>query len=467
MPILCMAQAWVSTWQDLTRSISSAWRPGCSACTRRRCGSTSGSGLVQPTRTIGSMRVYSRDELERLRLIKHLVDELGINLAGVQRLLSIAEVVQRMRPTDARRAGRARRTRGGGWRASWIDLSADSGAVTMEFKDYYATLGVAKTATDKEIKQAFRKLARKYHPDVNPGDKSAEAKFKEINEAYEVLGDPDKRRSTTSSARTGGMYEQAAQRGGAESVRAAVDRQHGRRRRRRLPHDDRRRDAGDVRDGRSVLRLLPDVLRRRRRQTPARGGGGRGRAHATRKGRDVEQTIRADARGRLSAARRGGWRSSTTATRAPSMCAFPPASATARACAWRAKASRARRRAPAICISGSGCRRIRSFERKGADLYATRSRAGDDGRARRRSRSADARRQAAAAEDSADDAERAGVPAAWATACRWSASREERGDLYATSTCSCPTPIYAGTARALRGAGDVSTKKRSRSDSAA
>jgi MerR family transcriptional regulator/heat shock protein HspR len=55
-------------------------------------------GLVQPTRTVGSMRVYSRDELERLRLIKHLVDEGGINLAGVQRLLSIGEVVQRMRP---------------------------------------------------------------------------------------------------------------------------------------------------------------------------------------------------------------------------------------------------------------------------------------------------------------------------------------------------------------------------------
>jgi len=55
-------------------------------------------GLVQPTRTIGSMRLYSRDELERLRLIKRLVDGAGINLAGVQRLLSIAEVVQRIRP---------------------------------------------------------------------------------------------------------------------------------------------------------------------------------------------------------------------------------------------------------------------------------------------------------------------------------------------------------------------------------
>ena len=54
-------------------------------------------GFVQPTRTIGSMRVYSREEIARLRLIKHLVDELGINLAGVQRLLSAADVVQRMR----------------------------------------------------------------------------------------------------------------------------------------------------------------------------------------------------------------------------------------------------------------------------------------------------------------------------------------------------------------------------------
>src|ERR687892_2463853 len=55
-------------------------------------------GLVQPSRTMGSMRLYSREELERLRLIKYLVDELGINLAGVQRLLSIAEIVQRIQP---------------------------------------------------------------------------------------------------------------------------------------------------------------------------------------------------------------------------------------------------------------------------------------------------------------------------------------------------------------------------------
>jgi MerR family transcriptional regulator, heat shock protein HspR len=63
-------------------------------------------GLVSPTRTVGSMRVYSQDELARLKLIKHLVEEEGINLAGVQRLLEIAESVQRLRPLMQENSGR-------------------------------------------------------------------------------------------------------------------------------------------------------------------------------------------------------------------------------------------------------------------------------------------------------------------------------------------------------------------------
>ena len=64
----------------------------------------------------------------------------------------------------------------------------------MQFKDYYAVLGVAKTATKDEIRKAFRKLARQHHPDVAKDKKTAEAKFKEINEANEVLSDPEKRK---------------------------------------------------------------------------------------------------------------------------------------------------------------------------------------------------------------------------------------------------------------------------------
>ena len=60
-------------------------------------------------------------------------------------------------------------------------------------RDYYEVLGVSKGATDEEIKKAYRKKAKQYHPDLNPGDKTAEAKFKEANEAYEVLSDKETR----------------------------------------------------------------------------------------------------------------------------------------------------------------------------------------------------------------------------------------------------------------------------------
>ncbi|MER3484937.1 MAG: molecular chaperone DnaJ, partial [Chloroflexota bacterium] len=65
---------------------------------------------------------------------------------------------------------------------------------TTQHKDYYKTLGVDRNADQKTLREAYRRLARKYHPDVNPGDKHAEERFKEINEAYEALSDPAKRK---------------------------------------------------------------------------------------------------------------------------------------------------------------------------------------------------------------------------------------------------------------------------------
>jgi curved DNA-binding protein len=81
----------------------------------------------------------------------------------------------------------------------------------MEFQDYYKTLGVSRNADDKEIKKAYRDLARKYHPDKNQGSKDAEAHFKQINEAYEVLSDADKRRKYD---QLGSNYQRYQQTGG-------------------------------------------------------------------------------------------------------------------------------------------------------------------------------------------------------------------------------------------------------------
>jgi curved DNA-binding protein len=81
----------------------------------------------------------------------------------------------------------------------------------MEYKDYYQILGVPRDASEKDIKSAFRKLARQHHPDVNPGDKGAEEKFKNINEAYEVLSDPEKRKKYDAF---GADWERYQQQGG-------------------------------------------------------------------------------------------------------------------------------------------------------------------------------------------------------------------------------------------------------------
>ncbi len=84
----------------------------------------------------------------------------------------------------------------------------------MDYKDYYKVLGVTKTADEKEIKSAFRKLAQKYHPDKNPGDKAAEDRFKEINEAYEVLGDAQKRQRYDQLGSSYNQWERSGRPGG-------------------------------------------------------------------------------------------------------------------------------------------------------------------------------------------------------------------------------------------------------------
>jgi curved DNA-binding protein len=84
----------------------------------------------------------------------------------------------------------------------------------MEYKDYYETLGVSRDADEKEIKRAFHRLARQYHPDVNPGDSGAEERFKEINEAYEVLSDLEKRAKYDQLGADWARYQRAGGRPG-------------------------------------------------------------------------------------------------------------------------------------------------------------------------------------------------------------------------------------------------------------
>ena len=100
----------------------------------------------------------------------------------------------------------------------------------MEFIDYYKILEISKTATEKEIKTAYRKLARKYHPDLNPNNKEAERKFKEINEANEVLSDPEKRKKYDQYGKDwkhADAFEQAKQQQGQPKGRAKQNYQSG------------------------------------------------------------------------------------------------------------------------------------------------------------------------------------------------------------------------------------------------
>jgi DnaJ-class molecular chaperone len=165
----------------------------------------------------------------------------------------------------------------------------------MDFKDYYSTLGVAKAATEKEIKQAFRKLARKHHPDVNPGDKSAEAKFKEINEAYEVLGDPAKRKKYDELGANWRMYEQAGAggpgagaQGGGWNVRFGGGPGGGFR---TMTEEEMRETFGDADPFSDFFHTFfgGATISPGGGAAGRRGGAGRGRP--ARQGRDVEQEI--------------------------------------------------------------------------------------------------------------------------------------------------------------------------------
>jgi curved DNA-binding protein len=156
----------------------------------------------------------------------------------------------------------------------------------VDFKDYYATLGVAKTASEKEIKQAFRKLARKFHPDVNPGDKAAEARFKEINEAHEVLSDPEKRRKYDELGANWRAYEQGGAPGADPFAGWNVNTGGG--------GAYRTVSADDLRDMFGTEDPFSDFFKTffgGEAPSGAERRGGRGRGGRTRKGRDVEQEM--------------------------------------------------------------------------------------------------------------------------------------------------------------------------------
>ena len=311
----------------------------------------------------------------------------------------------------------------------------------MEFKDYYATLGVAKNASDKEIKQAFRKLARKYHPDVNPGDKAAEARFKEINEANEVLGDPEKRKkydelgANWRHVRAGAAGRRQARRG-RRPVRRPVDVAPGGGGFRPMTEEE----VADMFGGRRepVLRFLPHVFRRRRPgEADAARRAGRSRARPARAATSSTRSsstsrTRCKARvQRLGIQHDGQQRNVEVRI---------PAGVTDGSRVRVSRRRRARHRAAAPqrrSVSAGPAAAAARSSAKGRDLYTQGARAGDHGGARRRSRRADAGGQVAAAEDSAGRRRTARSSACAGTACRRRRSTTTAAISTPRSMCSC------------------------------
>lgn len=147
-------------------------------------------------------------------------------------------------------------------------------------RDYYEVLGVGKGSSDKEIRAAYRKLARQYHPDLNPGDKTAEARFKEIQQAYEVLSDADKRKKYDQFGADFERVGQAPPGGGFEGFRTRTGRPPRPSEAGGIPYD-----FGDLgtEEGMDIGDILGRVF-------GGFGGGGGGQARP-RRGRDLEQPV--------------------------------------------------------------------------------------------------------------------------------------------------------------------------------